>query len=145
MTPVRVLFLCTGNSCRSQMAEALLREISGNDFDASSAGINPSRVNPIAIRVMSEIGIDMTGQRSKSINVMRGQRFDYVITVCDNARAACPVFGPAQEQLHWSFDDPAQATGTEDQCLAVFRKVRDSIAERVKEFASKRIQASRLS
>jgi arsenate reductase (thioredoxin) len=130
----RVLFLCTGNSCRSQMAEALLRELAANEFDAKSAGTNPTRVNPTAVRVMAEIAIDITGQHSKSVDEMKGQQFDYVITVCDRAREACPVFPHDAKKLHWGFEDPAEATGTEEERLSVFRQVRDEIAERVREF-----------
>jgi len=132
----RVLFLCTGNSCRSQMAEGLLRELAGNEFDAASAGTNPTQVNPTAVRVMAEAAIDITGQHSKPVEEMIGQRFDYVITVCDRAREACPLFPGAARQLHWSFEDPAEATGTEEERLRVFRRVRDEIAERVRDFAS---------
>jgi arsenate reductase len=131
----RVLFLCTGNSCRSQMAEGLLRELAGNEFDAASAGTNPIRINPMAVRVMAEAAIDITGQSSKSVDEMKGQQFDYVITVCDRAREACPVFPHDAKKLHWSFEDPAEATGTEGERLSVFRRVRDEIAERVRDFA----------
>ena len=130
----RVLFLCTGNSCRSQMAEGLLRELAGNDFEISSAGISPTRVNPMAVRVMAEAAVDITSQRSKSVDEMIGKEFDYVITVCDNAREACPVFPAAAKQLHWSFEDPAEATGTEEERVAVFRHVRDAISERLGDF-----------
>ena len=96
----RVLFLCTGNSCRSQMAEGLLRELAGNDFVVSSAGVSPTPLNPLAVRVMAEAAIDIASQRSKSVDEMTGRRFEYVITVCDNAREACPVFPSATKQLH---------------------------------------------
>jgi arsenate reductase len=132
----RVLFLCTGNSCRSQMAEGLLRELAGHEFDAASAGTNPTRINPMAVRVMAEAAIDISGQYSKSVDEMKGQQFDYVITVCDRAREACPVFPGDAKQLHWSFEDPAEATGTEEERLRAFRRVRDEIAERVRDFAS---------
>jgi arsenate reductase len=130
----RVLFLCTGNSCRSQMAEGLLRELAGNEFDAESAGTNLTRINPMAVRVMAEAAIDITDQYSKSVDEMKGQRFDYVITVCDRAREACPVFPHDAMKLHWSFEDPAEATGTEEERLSVFRGVRDEIANRIREF-----------
>lgn len=134
MPKKRALFLCTGNSCRSQMAEAFLREIAGEEFEAVSAGTNPIRVNPMAVRVMAEVAVDITGQYSKSVDEMTGQQFDYVITVCDRAREACPVFPGGVNQLHWSFEDPAEARGTEDERLVVFRLVRDEIAARVCDF-----------
>ena len=130
----RVLFLCTGNSCRSQMAEGFLREFAGDEFEAASAGTSPTRVNPMAVRVMAEVAIDIASQRSKSVEEMTGRQFDYVITVCDNAREACPVFPAAARQLHWSFDDPAEATGTEEARVSVFRRVRDAISERLNDF-----------
>lgn len=130
----RVLFLCTGNSCRSQMAEGLLRELAGNEFDAESAGTNPTRINPMAVGVMAEAAIDISGQYSKSVDEMKGQRFDYVITVCGRAREACPVFPYDAKKLHWSFEDPAEATGTQEERLSVFRGVRDEIANRIREF-----------
>jgi arsenate reductase (thioredoxin) len=130
----RVLFLCTGNSCRSQMAEGLLRDMAGDRFDVQSAGVNPTGVNPLTVRVMAEIGIDISGQRSKPVEEMAGQRFDYVITVCDSAREACPVFPGAAKQLHWSFEDPAEAAGTENERLAVFRRVREEIAGNIRHF-----------
>lgn len=138
----RVLFLCTGNSCRSQMAEGFLREFAGDEFEVSSAGISPTRVNGLAVRVMAEVAVDITRQRSKSIDEMNGQQFDCVITVCDNAREACPVFPTAAEQLHWSFEDPAEATGTEEERLRAFRNVRDAISQRLRTFLrTRRIQA----
>ncbi len=128
----RVLILCTGNSARSQMAEGWLRHLAGDRYAAFSAGTHPSVVNPLAIRAMQEVGIDISGQRSKSLTVYLDQPFDYVITVCDQAAEACPIFpGPAQ-RLHWSFPDPAAVTGTNDVRLAAFRVVRDAIAERLR-------------
>lgn len=135
-TKKRVLFVCTGNSCRSQMAEGFLRELAGNQFEAASAGTNPTRVNPLAIRVMAEVGIDITEQRSKSVDELTGGRFDYVITVCDRAREACPVFPGRAKRLHWSFDDPAEAEGSEEERLDVFRRTRDEIAASINDFAS---------
>ena len=131
-----VLFLCTGNSCRSQMAEAFLREIAGDGFEVASAGTNPVRVNPLAVRVMAEAAIDISDQYAKSVDEMAGRHFDYVITVCDRAREVCPVFPGDAKKLHWSFDDPAEATGTEEQQVSVFRRVRDEIAKRVRDFVS---------
>lgn len=128
----RVLFLCTGNSCRSQMAEGLLRHIAGERFDAASAGTDPTMVNPLAIEVMAEAGIDISAQRSKSVAEMEGQTFDYVITVCDNARANCPVFPGGSNSLHWSIPDPAAVVGPHDQVLVVFRSTRDSLASHIR-------------
>lgn len=130
----RVLFLCTGNSCRSQMAEGALRELAGDRFTAASAGTSPTRINPLAIRVMAEIGIDISGQRSKSVVEMMGEPFDYVITVCDNARESCPIFPGGSTKLHWSFVDPAAAEGTVDERLQVFRRVRDEIVSNIRNF-----------
>src|SRR6185295_18984069 len=132
----RVLFLCTGNSCRSQMAEGFLRELGGAAFDVASAGVDPTRINPLAVRVMAEAAIDISEQYSKSVDEMTGQDFDYVITVCDRAREACPIFPRAARSLHWSFEDPAEATGAEDDRLIVFRRVRDEISAQVHEFIS---------
>ena len=133
-TKNRVLFLCTGNSCRSQMAEGALRELAGDRFEASSAGTTPTRINPTAVRVMAEIAMDISAQRSKSVVEMMGEHFDYVVTVCDNARESCPVFPGGATKLHWSFDDPAVAEGTEEERLEVFRRVRDEIVSRIREF-----------
>src|SRR5258708_18214192 len=129
-----VLFVCTGNSCRSQMAEGALREFAGNRFEAASAGTTPKRISPTAVSVMAEIGIDITEQRSKSVAEMMGGQFDYVITVCDNAREACPVFPGNSKKLHLSLDDPASAEGAKEERLEVFRRVRDEIVLRIREF-----------
>jgi arsenate reductase len=128
----RVLILCTGNSARSQMAEGLLRHDAGDQFDVKSAGVNPTAVRPEAIQAMHEIGIDISGYRSKSVDEFIGQNFDYVITVCDNANEQCPVFPGKTERLHWSFQDPAGAQGEHEFRLEVFRRVRDEIRERLK-------------
>jgi arsenate reductase len=128
----RVLFLCTHNSARSQMAEGLLRAWASDRFDSFSAGVEATEVRPLAIRAMAEIGIDITGQSSKRLDDYLGQPFDYAITVCDEAREACPFFPGAARQLHWSFDDPSGATGDEDARLAVFRRVRDEIGDRIR-------------
>lgn len=130
----RVLILCTGNSARSQMAEGLLRDIAGDRFDVESAGTIASFVRPQAIAAMAEIGIDISGHRSKCLDEFLNTEFDYVITVCDNANETCPVFPGAAKRIHWSFDDPAEATGSEDQVAAVFRRVRDEIARRLRTF-----------
>ncbi len=132
----RVLILCTGNSARSQMAEGLLRhgDCGGAMFEVESAGVEPSHVRSQAIEVMREIGIDISAHRSKSVDEFAGQDFDYVITVCDNANERCPVFPGNAKRIHWSFDDPAAAEGDEAARLAVFRRVRDEIRERLREF-----------
>ncbi|HJZ69026.1 MAG TPA: arsenate reductase ArsC, partial [Blastocatellia bacterium] len=132
----RVLFLCTGNSCRSQMAEAFLREVAGCEFQVHSAGTNPTRVNPMAVRAMAEVGIDISTHRSKPVDEMISLQFDFVITVCDLASEACPIFPGVARMLHWSFEDPAEAAGTQEQRLGVFLRVRDEIAARVRSFAS---------
>ena len=129
---IRVLILCTGNSARSQMAEGLLRHMGEGRFEVHSAGTMASFVRPQAIEAMREIGIDISGHRSKSVDEFAGQEFDYVITVCDNANENCPVFPGKTKRIHWSFDDPAEAHGTEEEKLAVFRRVRDEIAEKLR-------------
>ena len=124
----RVLILCTGNSARSQMAEGLLRHDAGEKFDVESAGTRPSAVRREAIAVMKELGIDISGQRSKHVDEVEGQRFDYVVTVCDNAKESCPVFMGAVKRLHHSFEDPPPITaGTEEERMTVFRRVRDQL------------------
>ena len=132
---VRVLILCTGNSCRSQMAEAFLKSFD-HSLEVYSAGTKPSiQVHPNAVAVMKEVGIDLNGAFPKHVDRFINDPFDYVITVCDNAKETCPVFvGKVQHRLHISFDDPAKATGTEEEALAVFRRVRDEIHERFFEF-----------
>jgi len=123
-----VLFLCTNNSARSQMAEALLRTIYGNYYETFSAGITPTQVNPYAVEVMKELGIDLSTHRSKSIEEFQGMMFDYVITVCNNAKEACPFF-PGKHILHKNFDDPSIFDGSIEEILAMFRRVRDEIKE----------------
>ncbi|MEW6490897.1 MAG: arsenate reductase ArsC [Thermodesulfobacteriota bacterium] len=131
----RVLFLCTGNSCRSQMAEGWLRHLGGDRYEALSAGTRPQGVNPLAVRVMAEVGVDISGQRSKSVDELLGEDLDLLVTVCGGARESCPVFlGKVKERQHWPFDDPAEARGTHEQVLAVFRRVRDEIRARVASF-----------
>lgn len=130
----RVLILCTGNSARSQMAEGLLRHDGGGRFEVFSAGVEPSHVRPQAVEAMREVGIDISAYRSKSVDEFAGQEFDYVITVCDNANANCPFFPGKTERIHWSFDDPAATEGDEAARLAVFRRVRDEIRARLREF-----------
>jgi arsenate reductase (thioredoxin) len=127
----RVLFLCTHNSARSQMAEGMLRNLAGDRFEAFSAGTEATHVRPLAIRVMGEIGIDISGQESKTLERYLQESFDYVITVCDDANEACPFFPGAQSRLHWAFEDPSKAEGTEEERLEVFRSVRDRIRDRM--------------
>jgi arsenate reductase len=122
----RVLFICTHNSARSQIAEGLLNSLYGSRYEAHSAGIAPTAINPFAVRAMAEIGIDISANRSKSIEEFRGENFDYVVTVCDDAREACPFF-PGKKVIHKSFQDPSQFRGTDDEILAKVRKVRDEI------------------
>jgi arsenate reductase (thioredoxin) len=130
-TPVRVLFICTHNSARSQMAEGLLRARGGDRFAAFSAGTEATEVRPLAIRAMDELGIDIRDQWSKTLAGYLAEPFDLVVTVCDSAREACPVFPGARRTEHWTFDDPSAATGSDEERLAVFRRVRDEIADRV--------------
>ena len=127
----RVLFLCTHNSARSQMAEGLLRHLAGDRFEAHSAGTEATRVRPLAVRAMAEIGVDISGQESKTLDRYVKEPFDHVITVCDDANEACPVFPGAKSRLHWSFRDPSRADGTEEERLAVFRMVQDEIRRRI--------------
>ncbi len=127
----KVLFLCTHNSARSQMAEGLLRHLAGDRFEASSAGTEATHVRPPAVRAMGEIGIDISAQESKKLQRYLGESFDYVITVCDEANEACPVFPGARRRLHWSFEDPSRAAGSEEERLEVFHSVRDRIRERI--------------
>ena len=130
----RVLILCTGNSARSQMAEGLLRHEAGDRFEVFSAGVEPSHVRPLAIEAMRELGIDISAQRSKSVDVFANQKFDYVITVCDHANQNCPIFPGNTQRIHWSFEDPAAASGDKASQLNVFRRVRDQIREKLKLF-----------
>lgn len=141
--PMRVLFLCTHNSSRSQMAEGLLRARGGQRFAVSSAGTHPRTIHPLAIRAMREIGIDVSeaaGYRAKSLDEFIGQPIDLVVTVCDEAAEECPFFPGARRQAHWGFPDPSAASGSEEERLQVFRTVRDAIAARIDQFV--REQAS---
>ena len=135
----RVLILCTGNSARSQMAEGLLRKMVGDRFEVESAGTVATFVRPQAIAVMAEIGIDISSHRSKCLDEFLTQSFDFVITVCDNANESCPVFPGRATRIHWSFDDPADANGTDGEILAVFRRVRDEIGHKLRTFADTEI------
>jgi arsenate reductase (thioredoxin) len=130
----KLLVLCTGNSARSQMAEGLLRHEGGDRFDVFSAGTRPSRVRPEAITVMGEIGIDISGHRSKSVDEFVDQDLEYVITVCNNAKETCPVFPGTGKRLHWPFDDPAAVEREENVRLAMFRRIRDQIHDRIMVF-----------
>ncbi|HEU5318269.1 MAG TPA: arsenate reductase ArsC [Chloroflexota bacterium] len=129
----RVLFLCTHNSARSQMAEGWLRHLSGGRVEAHSAGTEATRVRPLAARVMAEVGIDIGGQESKTLERYVAEPFDAVITVCDDANEACPVFPGGKRRLHWSFRDPSKAEGSEGEQLAAYRDVRDAIRRRIEE------------
>ncbi|MHC2069618.1 arsenate reductase ArsC [Bremerella sp. T1] len=130
----RVLILCTGNSCRSQMAEGLWNELGKGEWDAYSAGSRPSGyVHPLAIRAMKEIGLDIAGYESKQAADFQHQPFDLVITVCDNAKEDCPIYPEAKETLHWPFEDPADATGSDDEKMVTFRRIRDEIKDRIAE------------
>ena len=130
----RVLFLCTGNSCRSQIAEGLLRHLAGDHFEVASAGTHPVGLNADAVEVMKEIDINISGHRSKRVDEFLGQQFDYVITVCDRAKETCPIFPSAASLLHWGFDDPAAVEGPREERRAVFQRVRDEIADHIKSF-----------
>lgn len=130
----RVLILCTGNSARSQMAEGLLRHDAGDRFEVFSAGTKPGNVRPEAIAAMRELGIDISGHRSKSVDEFDGQRFDYVLTVCDNAKESCPVFPGETGAVHHNFEDPAAAQGSDEEKLTAFRRVRDQLRTFLAEF-----------
>jgi arsenate reductase len=128
----RILVLCTHNSARSQMAEGFFRSLAGERVTVESAGTEATRVNPLAIRAMAEVGIDLRGHTSKTLDGFLGEPWDYVITVCDHANERCPVFPGRAARIHWSFEDPSAATGTEGERLAVFRRVRDQVGERIR-------------
>lgn len=132
--PIRVLFLCTGNSARSQIAQALLSEYGGADFEVASAGTEPKGVNRYAIRVLAEWDIDWSQARSTSVTELIDEHWDYVITVCDRARQACPVFPGPHDTLHWSLEDPAEVEGAEEQKLEAFRRTRIELAQRLRPF-----------
>ena len=134
MEKKRVLILCTGNSARSQMAEGIMRHDAGDRFEVESAGTKPGIVRPEAIAVMKEMGIDITAHRSKHVEEFNGQHFDYVLTVCDNAKESCPVFFGTAERLHHGFTDPAVVEGAQEKRMAAFRTVRDEIRSYLKGF-----------
>jgi arsenate reductase len=141
---LKVLFLCTGNSARSQMAEGYLRRAAGDRFEAMSAGIDPKGLNPLAVEAMREIGIDISRQQSKDVVSLLGQHIPYVVTVCDNAKERCPIFPGTWKVLHWSLKDPAAAQGSHEERLEVFRKVRDEIIENIeREFVQGAIAGKR--
>jgi arsenate reductase (thioredoxin) len=131
---MRVLILCTANSARSQMAEGLLRRAAGSTWEVFSAGTKPTRVRPEAIAVMREAGIDISGHHAKSVEEFLGRDFDYVITVCDNARETCPVFPARTRRIHWSIEDPAIVGGAEEERLGAFRHARDELEQRLRAF-----------
>ena len=137
----RVLFLCTGNSCRSQMAEGFLRSLAGDRFEVASAGTEPVPVNPSAIEAMSEVGIDISDHESKAVKAFLGQHFAYVITVCDRASERCPIFPGAVKRLEWNFPDPAAVTGSDAERRRVFRQVRDEIADRIRDFVETEVSS----
>jgi arsenate reductase len=134
MPKPRVLFLCYGNTARSQMAEGILRSLAGDRYDVYSAGIEPKEVHPLAIKVMAEIGIDISNQKAKHVKDFLSQHFGYIITVCDEANEKCPTFLDISMRLHWSFEDPAKKEGSEEEKLVVFRKVRDEIKKKIAEW-----------
>jgi arsenate reductase len=140
--PIRVLFVCTHNSARSQIAEALLQRYGGGDFEVHSAGTQVTRVNPYAIRVLADLGIDWSGARSKSITGFLTQRFDYVITVCDRARETCPVFPGSTNTLHWGLDDPSEVDGTDAEKLAAFKRTETELAVRLRPFIEVALRAA---
>ena len=130
----KVLFLCTGNSARSQMAEGLMKALADDHWVVRSAGVLASFVHPLAIRAMEEIGIDISHQTSKTLDRFSDERFDYIITLCDHAATSCPTFPAPAKHLHWSLEDPASAVGTPEERLAIFRRVRDEIKTRIEGF-----------
>lgn len=140
--PIRVLFLCTHNSARSQIAEALLQRYGGADFDVQSAGTEQTRVNPYAVRALAELGIDWSGARSKALTAFVGEPWDYVITVCDRARQACPVFPGAVNSLHWGLDDPSDVEGTDEERLAAFRRTAREVSVRLGPFVEIALRAA---
>ncbi len=140
--PIRVLFVCTGNSARSQIAEALLTQHGGADFEVHSAGTEPKGVNPYTIRVLAEAGIDWSAATSDPVTAYLGQTFDYVITVCDRARETCPVFPGSTNSLHWGLDDPAEVEGDDETRLAAFRRTRVEVAQRIRPFIEIALRAA---
>ena len=140
--PIRVLFVCTGNSARSQIAEAVLGRIGGSDFEVFSAGTAPKGVNPYTTRVLADAGIDWSAARSKSVDEFAGKSFDYVITVCDRARQACPVFPGSYNSLHWGLEDPAEVEGTDAEKLAAFKRTYLELHQRIRPFVEVALRAA---
>ena len=138
--PIRVIFVCTGNSARSQMAEAILRRDGGDAFEVVSAGVDPRGVHPMTVAALAKAGIDISGARSKPVGEFLGQRFDYVITVCDRARASCPVFPGGSETLHWGIDDPVEVDGTEAERQAAFDRALVEVGRRINAFIPTALQ-----
>ena len=130
-TPIKVLFVCTGNSARSQMAEGFARHFGGEQIEAHSAGVEPSRLNPVAVAVMREKGIDISGHHSKAFDWDLARQMDVVVTVCGHANETCPVLPPEVKRLHWPLEDPAAAKGMDAEIMATFRLVRDQVESRV--------------
>ncbi len=140
--PIRVLFVCTHNSARSQIAEALLSRIGGADFEVRSAGTEATRVNPYAVQVLAELGIDWSAARSKKIDEFLDERFEYVITVCDRARETCPVFPGSENTLHWGLDDPSEVDGSDEERLAAFRRTAQEVSARLRPFVEIALRAA---
>ena len=140
--PIRVLFVCTHNSARSQIAEALLARHGGRDFEVHSAGTEVRGINPYAVRVLGELGIDWSAARSELITKFLDQRFDYVVTVCDRARETCPVFPGSENTLHWSLDDPSEVEGTDEDKMAAFRRTQVEISARLRPFIEAALRAA---
>jgi Protein-tyrosine-phosphatase len=140
--PIRVLFVCTGNSARSQIAEAVLGRIGGRDFEVFSAGTQPKGVNPYTIRILADAGIDWSAARSKSVDEFAGQAFDYVITVCDRARQTCPVFPGSYNSLHWGLEDPAEVQGSDADKLAAFKQTQLELNQRIRPFVEVALRAA---
>ncbi|MBU0570597.1 MAG: arsenate reductase ArsC [Candidatus Omnitrophica bacterium] len=134
MEKKKVLFLCTGNSCRSQMAEGFLKHMTPDEFEVSSAGTDPAQVNPASVRTMQEVGIDISGQKPESVNKYAGTKFDYVITVCGDAKETCPVFPGKYTRIHWDIEDPAKSSGTDGEALT-FRVTREIIRDKIEKFS----------
>jgi arsenate reductase len=141
--PIRVIFVCTHNSARSIMAEVLLREKGGDAYEVHSAGTEPGEVRPLTLQVLQEAGLPTEGLRSKSVNDFMGQRFDFVVTVCDSARQSCPTFPGEGQRLHWGYDDPSAAEGSDEQRLQAFRRVFTAISQRIDVFVTVERRAAR--
>jgi arsenate reductase len=139
---IRVLFVCTGNSARSQIAEAVLGRLGGADFEVASAGTEPHGVNPYTLRVLADAGIDWSAARSKSVTEFAGQAFDYVVTVCGRARQACPVFPGTHNTLHWGLEDPAEVDGTDAERLAAFQQTYLELSQRLRPFVEVALRAA---